>query len=561
MSVATPTAPPPPTETIAPAGETIAQYLLARLHELGVRHIFGIPGDYVIGFNKLIEQSPIEFVVNTSELASGYAADAYARVNGIGCACVTYAVGGLSLANAIGCAYAEKSPVVLISGAPGLRERKPHLYLHHTIGGYDTQAAIFEKLTVAHAVLDDPLTAFREIDRVLAACLRHKRPVYFELPRDRIQQKPLYVHAPQIAPAASDPDALAEAVGEAVEMLFGSRKPVIIAGIDIHRFGLQKQLVALAERNQIPMASLLLSKSVVRENHPLFVGVYEAAMGRPEVTKFVEESDCLLMLGAFLNDVEMGIFTQNLDERNMIFAASDGVRIRYHHYHDITLEDFLGALTKVELPKPARPLPTRPGDIYPPWQAQPNTPMTVKRLFQKVNSIIDENTVVVADPGDALFGAADLTLRRGADFISPSFYTTLGFAVPAAVGIQTSNPHWRPIVLVGDGAFQMTGMELSTAVRRGFNPIVIVLNNEGYGTERFILEGKFNDVLNWKYHKLPEVLGAGRGFEVRTENDLDAAMAAALANTDSFSLLNVRLERTDTSPALRRLAERLAKRV
>src|SRR5262245_44758469 len=339
MSVAAPTAVTPTAGTPPAVAETIAQYLLASLREMGVRHIFGIPGDYVIGFNKLIEESPVEFVVNTSELASGYAADAYARVNGIGCACVTYAVGALSLANAIGCAYAEKSPVVLVSGAPGLRERKPHLYLHHTIGDYDTQRAIFEKLTVANAVLGDPLTAFREIDRVLAACLRYKRPVYFELPRDRIHQKPLYRHATHIEPPASDPDALAEAVGEAVEMLYRSRRPCIVVGVDIHRFGLRDKLVELAEKNQLPVASLLLSKSVFRENHPLFVGVYEAAMGRPEVTKFVEESDCLLMLGAFLNDVEMGIFTQNLDDRNMIFATSEGVRIRYHHYHDITLPD------------------------------------------------------------------------------------------------------------------------------------------------------------------------------------------------------------------------------
>ncbi len=540
---------------------TIAEYLLARLHELGVRHVFGIPGDYIIAFNKMIEDSPIEFVVNTSELASGYAADAYARVNGIGCACVTYAVGALSLANAIGCAFAERSPVVLISGAPGLRERKPHWYLHHTIGDYDTQRAIFEKLTVANCVLDDPLTAFREIDRVLAACQRYKQPVYIELPRDRIHTRPLYHHRPTIETPKSDPETLAEAVGEAVGMLYRSRKPVIIAGIGIHRFGLQEQLIALAERNQIPVASLLLSKSVMRENHPLFVGVYEAGMGRPEVTKFVEESDCLLMLGAFLNDVEMGIFTQNLDDRNMIFASSEGVRIRYHHYHDITLQDFLGALTKVELPKPSRPLPASPGEFYPPWEAKPDTPMTVQRLFQKINSVLDENTVVIADPGDALFGAADLTVHRGAEFVSPSFYTTLGFAVPAAVGVQTATPHLRPLVLVGDGAFQMTGCELSTAVRLGFAPIVVVLNNDGYGTERFILEGKFNDVLNWHYHKLPELLGAGRGWEVRTETELDAAMAGALANTASYSLINVHLERTDTSPALRRLAERLANRL
>src|SRR5262245_49244297 len=337
MTVATPTVLNPTGGTPPAGAETIAQYLLASLRKLGVRHIFGIPGDYVIGFNKMIEESPIEFVVNTSELASGYAADAYARVNGIGCACVTYAVGALSLANAVGCAYAEKSPVVVVSGAPGLRERKPHLYLHHTIGDYDTQRAIFEKLTVAHCVLDDPLTAFREIDRVLAACLRYKRPVYVELPRDRIHTRPLYHHHTAIEAPKSDPETLAEAVGEAVGMLYRSRKPGIVAGIEIHRFGLQNKLVELAEHNQIPIASLLLSKSVMRENHPLFVGVYEAAMGRPEVTQFVEESDCLLMLGAFLNDVEMGIFTQNLDDRNMIFATSEGVRIRYHHYLDITL--------------------------------------------------------------------------------------------------------------------------------------------------------------------------------------------------------------------------------
>jgi indolepyruvate decarboxylase len=245
----------------------------------------------------------------------------------------------------------------------------------------------------------------------------------------------------------------------------------------------------------------------------------------------------------------------------MIFATSEGVRIRYHHYHDITLEDFLDALTRVALPKPSRPLPTPPAEVYPPWEARPDTPMTVKRLFQKINSILDENFVVLADPGDALFAAADLTMHRGAEFVSPSFYTTLGFAVPAAVGVQTALPHVRPLVLVGDGAFQMTGCELATAVRRGFNPIVVVLNNGGYGTERFILEGKFNDVLDWHYHKLPELFGAGRGWEVSTETDLDAAMSEALANTTAFSLLNVHLERTDTSPALRRLAERLANRL
>jgi indolepyruvate decarboxylase len=119
----------------------------------------------------------------------------------------------------------------------------------------------------------------------------------------------------------------------------------------------------------------------------------------------------------------------------------------------------------------------------------------------------------------------------------------------------------RPLVLVGDGAFQMTGMELSTAVRLGLNPVVIVLNNGGYGTERFLLEGRFNDIHAWRYHKLPDLLGAGCGFEVRTEPELEDALTAALANRDSFSLLNVHLSVEDTSPALRRFADRLARRV
>jgi indolepyruvate decarboxylase len=420
---------------------------------------------------------------------------------------------------------------------------------------------VFEKLTVASCALEDPLTAFREIDRVLSACLRYKRPVYIELPRDRVTQTPLYQHTPIDEKPHSDPQALAEAVEEAVAMLKRSRKPMILVGVEIHRFGLQDLVLKLAEANQIPISATLLGKSVIRENHPLYVGVYEAAMGRPEVTKFVEDSDCLLMLGAFLNDIDMAVFTHNLDESRTIFATSEQVRIRHHHYHGIVLGDFLNALCQTNLGTPKRPLPASRDPIYAPWEPKAGTPITIRRLFQKVNSVLDDNMVVLADIGDALFAASDLTIHQRTEFLSPSFYTSMGFSVPAAIGAQCADPKLRPMVLVGDGAFQMTGMELSTAVRQKFNPIVVVLNNRGYETERFILEGSFNDILNWQYHRLPDVLGSGWGFEVRTETDLEKALQAALGNKDTFSLLNVHLPDRDTSPALRRLAEGLAKRL
>jgi indolepyruvate decarboxylase len=152
-------------------------------------------------------------------------------------------------------------------------------------------------------------------------------------------------------------------------------------------------------------------------------------------------------------------------------------------------------------------------------------------------------------------------MSRRTEFISPAYYTSMGFAIPAAVGTGVAAPDLRALVIVGDGAFQMTGMELSTIARLGLNPIVIVLNNRGYMTERFLLEGSFNDIHVWNYHKIPEVLGAGIGIEVHNEAELEAGLERALANTASFSLLNVHLDPLDKSPALDRLAKRLSLRV
>ena len=188
--------------------------------------------------------------------------------------------------------------------------------------------------------------------------------------------------------------------------------------------------------------------------------------------------------------------------------------------------------------------------------------MTSGRLFARLNRLLDGRAmVVIADIGDSLFGASDLSMSRRTEFISPAYYTSMGFAVPAAVGAGIANPDLRALVVVGDGAFQMTGMELSTVARYGLNPIVVVLNNHGYTTERFLLDGPFNAVHAWNFHKVPEVLGGGLGLEVRTERELDEALGRALANTASFSLLNVHLDPWDRSPALERLAQRLSKMV
>jgi indolepyruvate decarboxylase len=542
------------------APQTIGGYLIRRLQDYGVEDVFGIPGDFVLHFYGMLEESPIRVIGATREDCAGYAADAYARVHGLGAVCVTYCVGGLSLCNSIAGAYAEKSPVIVISGAPGIDERVNDPLLHHRVKHFDTQYEVFEKISVAGAILDDPLTAFREIDRCFEAAVRYKRPVYLELPRDRVDTPALYEHTPLETKLQSSKEALTAALQDATARINAAERPVIVAGVEIHRFGLREHVLKLAEEHNIPMCATLLGKSVVSEKHPLYLGVYEGAMGRREVTEFVEASDCVILLGTFMTDINLGIFTARLDPGRCVYVTSEKLRVGHHHFHDVLLSDFVKGLAKADFKQRKKPtLPPMPGCV--PRERPPGEPMSLAALCEQINAALDDEMVVIADVGDSLFASADFTIHKHTEYISPAYYTSMGFAIPAAVGVQVADRGLRPLVLVGDGAFQMTCMELSTAVRHDFNPIVVVLNNKGYTTERFLQEGPFNDILNWNYHRLPDLLGGGWGFEIHTVGDLRQSLRAALEHKDSFSILNVHLRPDDISPALSRLSARLSKKI
>jgi indolepyruvate decarboxylase len=540
---------------------SIGQYLIRRLSDYGLRHVFGLPGDYVLSFYSMLEHSPLDLVNCTREDCAGYAADAYARVNGMGALCVTYGVGGLSVANSIAGAYAEKSPVVMISGAPGVGERASDPLLHHRVREWRTQLEVFEKICAASLEIVDPATAFRDIDFLLDTAWRLKRPVYLELPRDMVAVVPDQIRPYSPPERRSDPDALAEAVREAATRIAAAKRPVIIAGIELHRYGLQADAVALAEASGIPIAATMLAKSVVSEVHPLYIGLYEGAMGRQEVTDFVEESDCLILLGTILTDIDLGIFTAKLDATKSIFATSDDLRISHHHFHDVLLDDFIRGLVAARPKAAARKLPPGPAAAAGPFTLVPDAPITTTRLVRRLDESLDDKTIVIADVGDALFASSELVIRGQTEFIAPAYYTSMGFATPATLGAKMARPDLKVIALVGDGAFQMTGMELSTIVRRGLAVTVIVLDNKGYGTERLLHEGSFNDINPWQYQLLPQVLGGGTGYEVRTEGEFDAALSRALADTSGMSIIRAHIGLEDRSRTLDRLAAGLAKRV
>lgn len=541
---------------------SVADFLIERLQNSGVKHVFGIPGDYVLDFyDKLWKNDKIEVINTTDEAHAGFAADANARVNGVGCVCVTYNVGALKIANAIACAYAERSPVIIISGSPGIKEREDGMLLHHMVRSFNCQKEIFENITCASVVLDDPTTAGYKIDSALETLKHYKQPIYIELPRD-IANKPcvydVYKHGTPVA-RKSDPQNLDEAINEVASWINSSRSPVIMAGVELSRYNLGEKLVKFAEKANIPIVTELLSKSVVNERHPLFAGLYSGACSNETTRKLVEDSDCLLMFGVMLTDMTLSFMPARFQKRQIVSATVEGLQVRNHSYTKVRFIDFCESLFKKEICK-------KP-DVCLPRISEPEcfdpkvgTKVTVSRLFEKINSILNKNMAIISDVGDCLFGASELTVHHSNTFLSPAFYLSMGFAIPGCLGVVAAKPDVRPIVIVGDGAFQMSMTEISTLIDRKLNPIIFVLNNKGYATERYLKEGGYNDLRNWNYHKIQDIFGGGEGALVESEVDLEEAVRKALDSKHLF-VINVVLDKKDITPGMRRMVEGLIKRV
>lgn len=598
---------------------SVGDYLIRSLYGRGIKHAFGVPGDYILSFYERLTKSNISVISMCDEQGAGFVTDAYARVRGLGLVCVTYGVGALKVINTTAQAYAEKSPVVVISGSPGVNEQVRNPLLHHKVREFNTQKKIFDEITVASAILDRPRTAVHEINRVLSQALRFKRPVYIELPRDMVfapitsgdqyrdaTEQDLLLE--EIVGQDHDPNALLEAITEATAMISASDRPVVIAGEELHRFGLQDKLLAFVEKTKIQVAATILSKSVISELHPLFVGIYGGAIGQEKARQIVESSDCIVILGASLSDITLGAFTGQIDQDKLIYISAEKLSVKYHQYHNVSIGNFLDGLIKSvnreekskfdNVPStvateanilrlsieastannntgenysnvddnnghPGRTIATvtttpERGSLYEPTYGKK---ITVRYLFDFINSRLADEMIVLADVGDALFAGTDLLIRGKTRFLSPAYYASLGFSIPACVGVQLAEPSLRPLVLVGDGAFQMTGMEVSTVLHYKLNPIVIVLNNGVYLSEQLMLNGSFNYLQKWNFAKIPDVIGGGYGFIVQTEDQLADAFSKALSSKDALSILDVRLDQNDKSPALDRLAQGLAKRL
>jgi indolepyruvate decarboxylase len=526
----------------------LTEALLHALKRHGAGQIFGIPGDFALPYFRIIEESRILPLITLShEPAVGFAADAAARINGgLGVAAVTYGAGALNMVNAVAAAFAEKSPVVVLSGGPGRGESKSGLLLHHQAKTLDSQFQIYREITCDQVRLDDATRAPADIARVLAACLRYSQPVYIEIPRDMVAEP--CDEVPALPETPIDPQALEACVDEILQRLAQASDPVLMVGVEVRRFGLEQQAAELARRLGLPVVTSLMGRGLLADADAPLLGTYMGVAGLPEVTRRVEQSDGLFLLGVIVCDTNFGVSSTKIDMRKTIQALNGQVTMGYHTYPQIPLAALVGRL--LERIGPARPAPEFERHIFPRHMLADAATIAPLDIATSVNDLMATHgkMPIASDMGDCFFTAMDI---ENTALVAPGYYATMGFGVPAGLGLQAATGQ-RPLILVGDGAFQMTGMELGNCKRYGWDPIVLLFNNASWEMLRtFQPESSFNDLGQWGYAEMAAGMG-GHGVRVATRSELQQALEQAVATRGSFQLIEICIPRGVLSPTLER---------
>lgn len=528
----------------------LSEYLLRALKAYGAKEIFGIPGDFVLPFFKEIEARNILPLYTLShEPGVGFAADAAGRYHGtLGVACITYGAGALNMINPVATAYAEKSPLVVISGAPAASERSRGMGLHHQVKHLDSQMMIMREVTCAQCVLDNPETAPLEIARVLQAARDHSRPVYIELPRDM----PLAEigEVPPYRVPAFNKETVEAAARDTLSFLRQAKRPALLLGVEVRRFKLENKIAKLAAKLNIPIATTFMARGLLAKHDDLFLETYIGLAGSDYSRTLVEGSDGLLMVGVILSDTNFGVSAQMIQTAHRVHAVDHAVHHQYYTYSNVPLSALIDAMLEEAGSLPSEPpaMPVQEDETLD-WEAQ----ILPEGVAATLNTFFNNHGAmpIASDMGDCLFTAMSV---NHAELLAPGYYATMGTGIPFGIGLEAASGK-RPLVLVGDGAFQMTGWELGNCKRLGLSPIVIVFNNCAWGMlKAFQAETAYNDLDDWNFANLANDLG-GKGIRVSTPRDLLAALDVARTQTDGFQLIEVMLPREAKSKTLTRFTE------
>lgn len=552
-----------PADAVESAPYTVGDYLLDRLLELGVTEVFGVPGDYNLEFlDHVVAHDTLRWVGNANELNAGYAADGYGRLRGLAAIVTTFGVGELSAANAIAGSYAEHVPVVHIVGAPSRDAQGARRALHHSLGDGDFEhfLRMSREITCAQANLM-PATACWEIDRVLSEVRQHKRPGYILMTTDvaRFPAEPPIAPLPEFS-GGSSPRALA-LFAEAAARLIGDQQLTVLADFLVHRLHAVSELEGLLAADVVPHATLMWGKSLLDESSPNFLGIYAGDASKESVRVAIESAPVLVTAGVVFTDMVSGFFSQRIDPDRTIDIGQYQSSVAGEVFAPLEMGAALDALAAILRLRGIR---SAPVVAPPPLPRAPEPargdPLTQKMLWDRLCAALTPGNTVLADQGTCFYGMANHRLPGGVTFIGQPLWGSIGYTLPAAVGAGIAFPDRRPVLLIGDGAAQLTVQELGTFTREGLSPVIVVVNNDGYTVERAIhgVTAPYNDIVSWKWTSIPDALGVTDhlSFQARTYGELDDALTAASQHRDRLVLVEAVLERMDLPPLLADLTQR-----
>jgi len=535
---------------------SVIEYVLARLSAIGVSDVFAVPGDDAFAVQDALVRSPaVRYVGCCNELDAGYAADGYARIRGVGALSTTYGVGELSAINAIAGAYAEHVPVFHLVGMPSVRARS----VHHTLG--DGELDLFrnmaESVVCASAVMT-PENAVDETDRLISDALHDRRPVYMAFPSDLADQ-PIVGSPEPLRPPMSDHASLRSAIEAILAVLDRARSACILPGLLAVRAGARDHLQAFVDASGLPFATMFIDKSVLEEQQPAFIGMYDGKLMDEAVRDFVESCDVVVTVGTMMTDLGTGAFTSHLDRERTIDIRLHCTHVGPEVYRNVEMRDVLTELARRVTKRELRPA-VRPSSLGV-AAGRGRDPITVDALYPRWAGFLKPRDILVAETGTCSLGLAFALMPKGATFLNQTLWGSIGWATPAAFGAAVAAPDRRVVLVTGEGSHEMTAQEISQLGRRGLKVTVFVLNNSGYLIERLLCrnpESGYNDLASWRYSEIPHALGCDGWLTARVETcgELDKALKDA-ERAQGAAYIEVVTDKYAAPPLARRLRENL----
>ena len=540
--------------------ETVIQHLMGRLKELGIKDIFGVPGDFAFPINDAIcDDKELRWIGCCNELNASYAADGYARTKGMAALSTTFGVGELSALCGIAGSFAEHNIIFHIVGIPKTSVQEKRAIVHHTLGHgeFDRFMSMAGPVVCAKTLIT-PKNCVSEVERVISAALENRRPVYIAIPHNYVHEEIPTCTFPENEPVATvskskaaskipktvsetGPEFLEEVVSIIVEKLSKAKKACIIPGFLVDRFELIDRTIEIIKTSGMPYVTLAMDKSVLDETNPSYLGLYMGKLINPEIREFVESCDCVLMIGAILSDNNMGMFTAELDKSRIIHIMPFNVNIGYAEYANVKMADILQGLVR-KIPKRTD---IKGPVARPPEKPQKNAedPIMADYLYASYAKFFRPEDIILVDSGTSYYGLLPMPLPKGVKMYSQMLWGAIGWATPASFGTALAAPDKRVILITGEGAHQMTIQEISQFYRYGLKPIIFLLNNHGYLIERMLskkLDYCYNELPQWNYQKLPEVLGCNDWItrKATTCGELDKIMEE-LENLDRGAYIEI----------------------